>query len=53
MFHTSVEGQHYNLMQEWTPFIGKTTKAKERESKTHYAVAVVKKTAGCIEDQGM
>ena len=38
-------------MQEWTPFIGKTTVPKG-ESKTHYVIKIVKKTAGCTENQG-
>ena len=38
-------------MQEWTPFIGKTTMPKTG-SKNHYAVAIVKRTAGCTENQG-
>ena len=39
-------------MQEWTPFIGKTTMPK-RGSKNHYALVIVKRTVECAENQGM
>ena len=37
-------------MQECTTFIGKTTMLK-RGSINHYCVAIVKRTAGCTENQ--
>ena len=37
-------------MQQWTPFMGKTTMPK-RGSKNHYAVVIVKRTTGYTENQ--
>ena len=39
------------FMQEWILFIGKSTMPK-RGIKNHYAVAIVKRPAGCTENQG-
>ena len=38
-------------MQEWIPFIGITTMPK-RGIKNHNAVVIVKRTAGCTDNQG-
>ena len=39
-------------MQEWTPFKGKQQcQREEANEQYHYAVAIVKRTAGCTENQ--
>ena len=40
-------------MQEWTPLYRKTRILKRgANEQNHYAVAIVKKTTGCTENQG-
>ena len=40
-------------MQEWIPFIGELQcQREEANEENHYAVAIMKITAGCTENQG-
>ena len=42
-----------HLMQEYTHFIAKSITPKEKANEQNpYAVAIVKRTAGCTENQG-
>ena len=41
-------------MQEWTPFKEKLQcQREEANEQYHYAVAIVKRTGGCAENQGI
>ena len=46
--------KHHIFMQKWTPFIAENCNTKERKQMSYipYAVAIVKRIAGCTENQG-
>ena len=48
VFHACTASINYDFIQERTPFIGKSTMLK-KGSKNYYAVAIVKRTAGCTK----
>ena len=53
-FKESFMHQRHVFIHEWTSFIGENLNAKERKQMSvanHYAVAIVKRIAGCIENQ--
>ena len=46
--------EHHIFMQKWTPFIRKLQcQREETNEQNHYAVVIVKRTAGCTENQCM